>query len=424
MTRRAVSAKGNMSVDGNRNGVRGSKTVKALLTAAAVLLFLYLARYHIAIPLIRTGLFDRFLAKPSFPISKDVVLPGLTGAYRVGKTSVRMVDGSRKELVAPEGAPESNREWMVHFYYPARSDSLASIASYIRGTLNDELMKAYSKDSASGAFERFLGHVTDGAPPVRVPGGFPVLVFSVGGGEQPELYTGLFEQLASHGYVVASLSDTYSSPVAVFPDGRVVRSTKLSNAAHLALRALLGDHAAYAQLSESTRLTNTRDILHVVDELPGLNDNHPVLRGMLDVNSIAAFGHSIGGASAAKAALLDPRVDAVIVMDGYLFHVLSKADPGLKVPVLYLSSEGIENSGSARAKSESMEEEVKAYLDRCESPQYARIPGTTHLSFVTDLLLANPNYGKHRIADRDPEDVFKEITDLSLRFFDRNLKRY
>lgn len=55
----------------------------------------------------------------------------------------------------------------------------------------------------------------------RTPARFPVLVFSPAA-FAPHYFTALFEELASHGYIVVAVSHTYEMlPVSVFAAGRV-----------------------------------------------------------------------------------------------------------------------------------------------------------------------------------------------------------
>ena len=60
------------------------------------------------------------------------------------------------------------------------------------------------------------------ATPLARRGGWPVVLFSPGFGVERELYAGLVEDLASHGYVVVSIDHPHDAGVVEFPDGRVV----------------------------------------------------------------------------------------------------------------------------------------------------------------------------------------------------------
>jgi hypothetical protein len=67
--------------------------------------------------------------------------------------------------------------------------------------------------------------------------------------------------------------------------------------------------------------TGARDIVFVLDQLTRLVDGNPnafVLRKRLDLNRVAAIGHSAGGANATLACQMDPRFKACLSLDGQM----------------------------------------------------------------------------------------------------------
>ena len=65
-------------------------------------------------------------------------------------------------------------------------------------------------------------HATADAAPLTRRGGWPVVLFSPGFGVERELYAGLVEDLASHGYVVVAIDHPHDASIVEFPDGHVV----------------------------------------------------------------------------------------------------------------------------------------------------------------------------------------------------------
>ena len=59
-------------------------------------------------------------------------------------------------------------------------------------------------------------HALDGAP-VLSPGTYPVVLYQPGQGDVRELGTGLVSDLASRGYVVVTMDDTYEAAEVEFP---------------------------------------------------------------------------------------------------------------------------------------------------------------------------------------------------------------
>ena len=148
-------------------------------------------------------------------------LPAPTGPFQVGRVTISLTDPSRQERVPPGGGA---RALMVDVWYPAEGAD-APAASYIERA-------AFSTPQSTEILKRYLGaafgsvraglvrtHAVDAAVFARGAGPSPVLVFSHGGGEGREIYATQLEDLASHGYVVAAITHTFDSVLAVFPDG-------------------------------------------------------------------------------------------------------------------------------------------------------------------------------------------------------------
>ena len=60
-----------------------------------------------------------------------------------------------------------------------------------------------------------------GVPATPPPGGCPVVLYSPGAQVDREFGTAQAEDLASHGYIVASIDHTYEAPEVIFPGGRI-----------------------------------------------------------------------------------------------------------------------------------------------------------------------------------------------------------
>jgi hypothetical protein len=142
-------------------------------------------------------------------------------------------------------------------------------------------------------------------------GTHPVLLFTPGYTATFTDYTFLFEDLASRGYVVASVDHTYEATAAEFPDGRLFTSVLGS---HLD-DSWKGDDRTMA-VAVSVRLL---DLRFVVNELSRLNvETGSPFKGKLDLERLAIAGHSLGGATAFLALELDPRLRAAVFIDGHI----------------------------------------------------------------------------------------------------------
>ncbi|MFD6280374.1 alpha/beta hydrolase family protein [Streptomyces sp. NPDC060209] len=233
-------------------------------------------------------------------------LPRPTGPYAVGTEVLHLTDHDRADPWVPEAGA---RELMVSLYYPARPGRQGATAPYMStGEARLVLTGAGLEDTVPPAALSELGtHARTGARTAH--GRFPLVLLSPGFGNPRATVTSLAEDLASRGYVVASVDHAYESVGTELPDGRLltcVACEKMESAPTKEAREELG------------RLVSTgraADLSFVLDRLTG---HRPAWKNsrMIDPDRVAAAGHSIGGSAAASAMLADPRFDAGINMDG------------------------------------------------------------------------------------------------------------
>jgi dienelactone hydrolase len=142
-------------------------------------------------------------------------------------------------------------------------------------------------------------------------GNYPVVVFTHGYTGTFTDYTFLFEDLASRGYVVASIDHTYEATAVEFRDGRFVKSAVGS---HLAGTWRTDDRSLSFALS--VRLDDLRFVLNELERLNASADNP--FAGKLDMSKVALAGHSLGGLTTWQGVQRDTRFKAGILLDPYL----------------------------------------------------------------------------------------------------------
>jgi predicted dienelactone hydrolase len=211
---------------------------------------------------------------------------------------------------------------MVDVWYPADSGA-GPTAEYLDASAFDQPRTAdrlkgllrTGYDAIKAGLVRT--HATQGAPFARSAKPSPVLIFSHGGGEARETYTAQLEDLASHGYVVAAITHTYESALAVFPDGRHVLFApgRWPPPMTSSIEGL--------PPSEETNPDRLQwwanDIRFVLNELSRENrsGSSPLpFAGRLNLERVGAFGHSAGGQAAAHACQIDRRLRACLNQDG------------------------------------------------------------------------------------------------------------
>jgi predicted dienelactone hydrolase len=153
-----------------------------------------------------------------------LVMPALTGPYPVGTRSIELVDRSRREPGTSGGKP---RAFVMQLWYPRAAGNgrrepymPPKVASFI----------AASGGLPASIFTRVkLAAISDAAPRRRA-GGWPVVLFSTGYGVERQLYTGLVQDLASHGYVVAAIDHPHDATSCPSPTATPSRSGRWARA--------------------------------------------------------------------------------------------------------------------------------------------------------------------------------------------------
>jgi dienelactone hydrolase len=167
-----------------------------------------------------------------------------------------------------------------------------------------------------------------------------VLVFSPGGGTFRADYTALYEDLASHGYVVVAVSHPGITLMSL-TDGRIGREwSGWRPPPELSMSLERDSLRKSAEFFARTRdAYSAGDIRFVLDQLRALDLGAADGRftGRLDFARVGAFGHSTGGAVVVAAALTEPRIRAVIVYDVILPRLLLGEE--LDVPLMLFGTD-------------------------------------------------------------------------------------
>ncbi|MET7358908.1 alpha/beta hydrolase [Streptomyces sp. NPDC005562] len=229
-------------------------------------------------------------------------LPRPTGPFAVGRDTLHLVDKSRRDLWAPSPSP---RELMVSVYYPGRHGG-GHPTSYTSKEEARLLLEWWKVDQqvSPAAYSATRTHARAGARPA--PGRFPLIVLSPGFTAPRSTLTHLAEDLASRGFVVATVDHAYESVGTAFPGGRVLTCRACGPAEKPGMGKVVTQGRA-------------KDLSYVIDRLTGRKAawRHAA---MIDPERIGAGGHSMGGAAALATMAADRRVRAGLNMDGS-FHV-------------------------------------------------------------------------------------------------------
>jgi hypothetical protein len=362
-----------------------------------------------------------------------ITFPPLTGEFAVGQAEYYLMDEARPEIFTDD--PDDVRELMTTIYYPAEVTDDAQPAPY-----GDDALMAEASQWPGIDAERWSQIETDllsGVPFAPGQETHPIIVFSPGFGVLPLYYTSLLAEIASHGYVVISISRTYSTALTVFPEGRLIRS----NDAGTDIDPREGD-TYFDALEKRVQVGDVwvADIRFMLDQLEGLNREDPLLGGHLDLTRIGLVGHSFGGSASAQAAYLDNRVGAVIDMDSYLDYEV--AHEGLSQPYLYMEEAYQEYEDPDQMPTDEQLAEIGItrddlfsdvlirsnhinLLEGASAGYRLRLEGAQHLTFTTDLHVFAPHFpgriGQQQTGTMDGERALQVIRDYSVAFFDQHL---
>lgn len=178
------------------------------------------------------------------------------GAHKVGVRTVTMTNPDQIDILAldpaapkPDPLPTYDRTLTVEIWYPAAADATG-----------DTVLKANLRDGKTVVDLHGQG-MRDAAPDA---GTYPLVLISHGYPGNRYLLSHLAENIASKGYVIASIDHKDST---------------------------YADQAAFG----STLVNRSLDQLFVLDQIADLSGGDGFLKGLVDADNTALIGYSMGG---------------------------------------------------------------------------------------------------------------------------------
>ncbi|MFB6724682.1 hypothetical protein ACFCV3_31185 [Kribbella sp. NPDC056345] len=304
--------------------------------------------------------------------SEPVSLPAPTGQLQVGRQTFEWSDTARKDPYV--AGPRRLAVWV---WYPVAKGVTGRKVAYAPGQWSGLQEKA-PLSILQGPLDSLRDPALDHAE--VAPGRFPVVVLLPGEGMSAPMYATLAENLASHGYLVAGVTPTYSAkltvlggqtlesmPAAVPPSPDDNSPGGLQTGDHL-----VGTWAADARFAAAT----------VAKELPESVD--PTF-------GPSYVGHAFGGAAALEACRTDARCAAAVDLDGRQFGEVVKK--GVQAPIMLLGADDscITSVCGPDAKSDTDRARALSLLKASNNTSWcATVPGTRHLNFT--------DYGAYYLA--------------------------
>lgn len=303
-----------------------------------------------------------------------------TGTFKVSTDLYTYIDKSRVETYTDTG---ENRKLNVEFWYPEDTDET-----------------------------------------------YPLIIFSHGAFGIKTSNESLFNELASHGYVVCSIDHTYQSLCTTDVDGNKTWIDK-GFMKELTTEDAKADKQQSYEYYKKWMGICTGDINFVIDHIlaeAGKNDADAVYK-LVDKRKIGVMGHSLGGSAALGIGRSRNDVSAVIALESpFMCDIMGVqdnefifTDEKYPVPVLNIYSD---SSWSHLSEWAQYKENNFLLAGTNKTAFNVHIQGTGHLT-LTDLALMSPiltTILNGKISNTDSRYCLKTINKLTLSFFDYYLK--
>jgi predicted dienelactone hydrolase len=281
-------------------------------------------RILLTVVLVLVVAFGGYVGYVATRAAQPVTLPAPTGPYSVGRTILDWTDDTRTDPLAPR--PGMPRQLSVWLWYPASPGPGAQPAPYAPDAWAGLHLGGLAGLGETG-FDDVHDHAFADAP--VADGRFPVIDAEPGLGSAAPQYTTIAENLASHGYLVAGVTPTYSANLTVL-NGHAVSATAAGDPQ---------DSDAPAARPTDDRLVDVwaADARFVAAQATALDTTGP-FAGHVNAATTLYIGHSFGGAPALEACRTDQHCAGAANLDGGEYGTVVHS--GLAKPMMLIGSEG------------------------------------------------------------------------------------
>ncbi len=329
---------------------------------------------------------------------KKFDMPVLSGSYEVAQKSAILIDKNRLEAFEDDG---SYREVPVHFYYPENIEEL---------------------DKAS----------------------LPLVIFSHGAFGYYESNTTTYMELASNGYVVASLDHPYHAFFTKDSSGKTITVNMDFFNTALNVGSSEADETEVYYITSKWMELREADMNFVIDTIKEAaakdtfsdawfvaDKDNADIRAIIEhtnTEKIGLMGHSLGGATAVTVGRRSD-VSAVIDLDGTMIgeeigvengKILINETP-YETPLLAFDSDS-HHADREKARETGVIYVNNVILDNATTGYSTYIEGSAHMNF-TDLPTVAPALAKFLgTGSVDQKECMGSIDSVTLNFFNCYLK--
>ncbi len=216
-----------------------------------------------------------------------------TGKYLIGTSIYKWTDESREMKIRPDLSQQ--RVIVTQFWYPAKPDSSLTKAPY------SALSKDYQKTVGNSYLRASITEEIDE---------IPLIILVPGRGTERFLYTTIAEELASQGFVVASV-DMPEIGYVIYQDGfTLLPSDEFKTPSGM----MAGPYERVDAFFEKPTEMGYQDLLFAIKKITELNTY--AFDSKIKLRSIGVFGHSLGGRIAGELTAKSEKVKALATMEG------------------------------------------------------------------------------------------------------------
>jgi predicted dienelactone hydrolase len=386
-------------------------------------------------------------------------IPKPTGPNFVGVRTFELTDFDRLGVL--DAASDQPRRILVRTWYPAEQ---AGESPMPYATKAEQQVTFAGLATQIGMPSFFFSHLplvtTNGyenAPVIASETPLPVVIFGHGYGSYLGQNTVLMEELASHGYLVISISHPYDAAPIQFSDGSVIEtSVEPLDEAFDDQGAPIIRKGQQERFVGETYDDRYRGLVDYLGELKSIDSRMlrsaaawlddrlfvtetladgkvpPAVAEVIakgDFSRVAHIGMSFGGSTSAGAAYEDPRCVAAVNLDGGDYYCKS-INQDIPVPFLMFHSDwrvfadmlGADRPADLSFGFNDFSYERHAEAGLREDVYRLRVENVKHIGISDYPLMLRQPFSSLMVGSIDPDAMMLIINDFVRGFLDRHLR--
>ncbi|KAK9411025.1 platelet-activating factor acetylhydrolase [Crotalus adamanteus] len=260
---------------------------------------------------------------------------------------------------------------------------------------------------------------------------YPLIIFSHGLGGFRTLYSAICIEMASRGFVVAAVEhrDQSSSATYYYKEDPTIGIKRKPPALHkewIFYRKLKPDENEFSLRRQQVQ-QRADECIRALDLLLEINSGNPIknilplnfnwslLKDSIDLQKIAAMGHSFGAATVIETLSKDTRFKCGVALDAWMLPLSDEVYPKVHQPLLFINSEKYQWALNIL--------EMKKLNYKGRERKMITIEGSVHQSFPDFTFLTGKIIGKifKLRGDIDPQTAIDISNKASLAFLQKHL---